>query len=36
MEKINANIETISDNVHKLQDDVTEIKYRQVNKDKDK
>ena len=28
MEKINANIEIISDDVHKLQDDVTEIKYR--------
>lgn len=33
MEKINSNIEDISDNVHNLQKDVTEIKYRQVHRD---
>ena len=32
MEKINSYIEINSDDVHKLQDDVTEIKYRQINK----
>lgn len=34
MEKINTNIENISEDVHKLQDDVTLIKVRQENKDK--
>lgn len=34
MEKINTNILNISEDVHKLQDDVTLIKVRQENKDK--
>ena len=33
---ISKKIENISADVHNLQEDVTEIKYRQVNRDKDK
>ena len=36
MEKITDKLENISADVHNLQEDVTEIKYRQVNRDKDK